>query len=285
MFRGILDHIRNCRTIRQLLRDHDSLNLRELYWYDMRLSEAVRLWGILRVIRSALFSGNRDAIASNYGLQSLYRADPPECGSNESNAPVWNCRSLVTRAWFDERNELCRALEEKADAIIAEYHAIAHRIGDHPDNASLAPRGRWTGLHLFGVEGKNEELCALCPVTTEVVERFPVCLNFGFVMFSGAEPGTHIAMHRGASNLRQRNHLGIEVPEPDACRIRVGSEWRHWAQSRTLSFDDSYEHEVVHNGSKDRVILSVDLWHPSLSPEDTDLLSHPVFRRFGYAAT
>lgn len=285
MLREVLDHIHNCRTIRRLLREHDSPNLRNLYWYDMRLSDAVRWRGILRVIHFALFSRDRDEIARNYGLQSLYRADPPERSADEPNPPVWNCRNLVTQEWFGERNELCHALEENADAIIAEYHAIARRIGDHPDNASLAPRGRWTGLYLFGVNGKDEELCASCPVTTEIVERFRVCSNFGFVMFSGIEPGTHIAPHCGASNLRQRNHLGIEVPEPDVCKIRVGNQWRHWAQNRTLSFDDSYEHEVVHDGVMDRIVLSVDLWHPSLSPEDTAVLSHPVFQRFGYTSS
>ena len=32
-----------------------------------------------------------------------------------------------------------------------------------------------------------------------------------------------------------------------------------------------------------RVILSIDIWHPSLSNEDITVLSHPVFKDFGYA--
>jgi aspartate beta-hydroxylase len=111
----------------------------------------------------------------------------------------------------------------------------------------------------------------------------PLSTNFGFVMFSGAEPGTHIAPHYGSSNLRLRHHLGIEIPEPEAARIRVGTEWRQWKQGRAMAFDDSFEHEVEHEGKKLRIVLSVDVWHPSLTAEDIAVLSHPVFRDFGYA--
>lgn len=140
-------------------------------------------------------------------------------------------------------------------------------------------------MYLFGTDGKNEELASLCPVTTQTIESLPLCTNFGFVMFSGTEPGTHIARHCGSSNLRQRTHIGIEVPEPDACKIRVGPEWRQWRQGKTIAFDDSFEHEVIDDGKLDRVVLSIDTWHPDLSAADIAVLGHPVFKRFGYART
>lgn len=276
-------HLRDCRTVRRLLREHDSDNLRNLYWYDMPLREAVSWRGILRVALWGWREGQLDEIAGNYGLISLYRADPPPLPADRSNPPVWNCRSLDSRPWFDERSTTRDALEANADAIVAEFNAIRAGIGDHPDNDSLTPRGRWTGMFLFGADGRNDTLAAQCPVTTRTVESLPLCTNFGFVMFSGAEPGTHIAPHCGSSNLRQRNHLGVDVPEPDACRIRVGTEWRHWQQSKTIAFDDAFEHEVMHEGDRDRVVLSVDVWHPGLSPSDIAVLSHDVFRSFGYA--
>ena len=54
-------------------------------------------------------------------------------------------------------------------------------------------------------------------------------------------------------------------------------------QNKTMAFDDSFEHEVIHQGKKLRVIFSVDTWHPSLSKEEIEILSHPVFKDFGYA--
>ena len=121
------------------------------------------------------------------------------------------------------------------------------------------------------------------PETTKLVEQLPLCANFGFVMFSGLEPRSHIAPHCGSSNLRQRVHLGVEVPEPDAARIRVGEDWRHWSQSKTVAFDDSFEHEVVHDGEQERIVLSVDLWHPALSEVEIRVLGDRALKSFGYA--
>ena len=282
MIRLYLSHIRHCLTIRRLLREHDTRNLRNLYWYDMRLAEAVSWRGILKVIAWGLRGGEADEIAGNYALTSLYFADPPERDADVPNPTVWHCRSFEGFPWHDEPSEVIETLEKNADAIIAEYHSIAKDIGTHPDNDSLTPRGRWTGEFLIGANGRNEELCRRCPNTARVIESLPLCRNFGFVMFSGAEPGTHISPHCGSSNLRLRHHLGIEVPEPEAARIRVGNEWRRWKQGRAMAFDDGFEHEIVHDGEKLRVVLSVDVWHPSLTGEDIAVLSHPVFRAFGY---
>jgi aspartate beta-hydroxylase len=152
----------------------------------------------------------------------------------------------------------------------------------HPDNASLADRGRWTGLFFSGAKGtRNDDLCALCPTTSRVIDTLPVCRNFGFVAFSGMEPHTHVAAHCGSSNLRLRYHLGVEVPEPGKSWIRVGTERRSWRQGRVLAFDDSFEHEVVHDGDRPRVVLIVDVWQPSLSAAEIAVLSDPVFQMFG----
>ena len=102
-------------------------------------------------------------------------------------------------------------------------------------------------------------------------------------MLSGTEAKTIISPHCGSSNLRLRNHLSIDIPEPNAAKIRVGNEWRYWEQNKTFAFDDSYEHEVIHEGNKLRIIFSVDIWHPSLTKKEIKVLSHPVFKNFGYA--
>ena len=35
-----------------------------------------------------------------------------------------------------------------------------------------------------------------------------------------------------------------------------------------LIFDDSFEHEVFHNGTGDRIILLFDIWHPEIEKEE-----------------
>ena len=275
-------HARDCALLTTLLADNDSPNLRSLHWYDLPLSVAVSPTGQARVAEWNLNERQEDEIAGNYDLVNLYFAPPPGDGLERSGATVWRCDALDSRPWFDGDSPVRRVLEENAEAVIREYRTVADRILTHPDNASLVDRGRWTGMFLFGAKGvRNDELCALCPDTTRLVESLPLCRNFGFAMFSGMEPHTHVEPHCGSSNLRLRHHLGIDVPEPGASRLRVGREWRPWARGKCSAFDDSFEHEVVHEGEKARVILVVDVWHPGLGPRDVAVLSHPVFSRFG----
>jgi hypothetical protein len=283
--RSLIHHVRQCRSVRRLLREYDSPNLRELYWYDLRLSDAVSWRGILRVLLWNLRPRERDEIAGNYDLVNLYHAPPAGDGLRAPAPTVWHCRSLVSPPFHDEDSPTRRALEGSASLIVDEYRKLAGHLGLHPDNASLTTDGRWTGLFLHGARGvRNEDACRRCPETARVVEALPLCRSFGFVMFSGLEPGSHVAAHTGSSNLRLRHHLGVEVPEPDAAFIRVGTEQRGWRQGRVIAFDDAYAHEVHHRGQRLRVVLSVDVWHPGLSARDVECLSHPVFQGFGRAA-
>ena len=64
----------------------------------------------------------------------------------------------------------------------------------------------------------------------------------GETLFSVLRPGTHLRPHCGSTNSRLTCHLGVVVP--GGARVRVGDEWREWAEGECLVFDDSWEHEV-----------------------------------------
>ena len=51
--------------------------------------------------------------------------------------------------------------------------------------------------------------------------------------------------------------------------MRVGEEVRGWAAGKCLIFDDSFEHEVWHDGDAERIVLICDLWHPQLDVAST----------------
>eukprot|EP01103_Thecamoeba_quadrilineata_P013278 TRINITY_DN3638_c0_g1_i2.p1 TRINITY_DN3638_c0_g1~~TRINITY_DN3638_c0_g1_i2.p1 ORF type:complete len:106 (-),score=12.58 TRINITY_DN3638_c0_g1_i2:130-447(-) len=85
-------------------------------------------------------------------------------------------------------------------------------------------------------------------------------------MFSLLAGGSRIKPHTGQWNARLTFHLGLVIPP--GCSIRVGKEERLWAEGEVLVFDDSYEHEAVNPSGEERAILLVDVWHPSLSPEE-----------------
>ena len=275
-------HLKNCRIVDQLLGSVFSERLDALYWYDMPLADAVSWPGIGKVFRHATGRGDKDSVFSNYELDSLYYADTRESLPTDHPASVWNCLALADRAYYPADDHIGNALRDAAADIQAEFEQVAVEIETHPDSNDFASTGRWTGLFLSGTQGEiDTALAQRCPRTTEVLSDLPVCRNFGFVAFSGIEPHTTIRAHHGSSNLRLRYHLGIRVPEPDKGRIRVGDEWHQWREGEVMAFDDSYEHEVVYEGSAPRIVLIVDAWHPDLHEEDIQVLSHPVFGAFG----
>jgi aspartate beta-hydroxylase len=53
----------------------------------------------------------------------------------------------------------------------------------------------------------------------------------------------------------------------EGCKISVGGDERGWKKGKCITFDDSFEHEVVHGGEETRVVLMFNFWHPELSDE------------------
>ena len=94
-----------------------------------------------------------------------------------------------------------------------------------------------------------------------------VCLQ---VKFSVMHPGVHVWPHCGPTNCRLRSHLGLVVPE--GVKIRVVDETRTWHEGKVFVFDDSFEHEVWHEGDSFRLVLIADLWHPELTTRQKQTL-------------
>ena len=84
-------------------------------------------------------------------------------------------------------------------------------------------------------------------------------------------PGVHVWPHCGPTNCRIRAHLGLVVP--DGVRIRVTDDIRTWKEGKFIIFDDSFEHEVWHDGDSYRIVLIVDIWHPDLTANQKMMLS------------
>ena len=92
------------------------------------------------------------------------------------------------------------------------------------------------------------------------------------IKFSVMQGGTHVWSHCGPTNCRLRAHLGLIVPDVGPV-LRVNDQYRRWHEGKVLVFDDSFEHEVWHNGTQTRLVLIVDLWHPELTIEERSRLS------------
>jgi beta-hydroxylase len=87
-------------------------------------------------------------------------------------------------------------------------------------------------------------------------------------MLSILSPRKHILDHRGPYKGVLRYHLGLIVPkDAEACRIRVGEDFRHWEEGRSMVFDDTFNHEVWNDTDETRVVLFVDVLRPLPFPE------------------
>jgi aspartate beta-hydroxylase len=179
---------------------------------------------------------------------------------------------LDSQPWYDPADfPLARYLEANYEAIRAEilaldpsaFHRESERIGrsSELDVAFLYERGR-----------RRDEICEACPTLTRGIDSYPAMRTAaGLIYASRMRPGTHIAPHRGPTNLRVRCHLPLEVPAGD-CAIRVGDETRRWHEGRCVVFQDYFEHEAWNLTGEDRTVLIVDMWHPGLSPTEVHLL-------------
>ncbi|SCF07809.1 aspartate beta-hydroxylase [Micromonospora haikouensis] len=170
--------------------------------------------------------------------------------------------------WF------CSYLEENYQRIRAEVDQVTDpaRSGFVAADAALVGTGRWEEVTFYEGGHRFAEACARFPVTASVIEGIPeaAAAGIGVVTLSWLHPGTRIRPHCGGTNARLRVHLGLRVP-PGA-RMRVGTESLTWQEGRCLVFDDSFEHEVRHDGELPRVILLMDVCHPALDPVELDLL-------------
>lgn len=256
---------------------------KHLYWYDIKIKKALGLRGVLKLLIFSIRAHKKDEIAANYNVRPLYYGDPIGDGIQESGATVWNYTRLKNPPIILD-DPICSILEENANGIIDEFNNNIKQIVTHPDNDSLAENGDWKGIFLYGVGGRvDPEIKRSFKFTFEILEELPISKNFGFVLISKLTPGVRITPHCGSSNLRFRYHLGLDIPEPDKVKIRVGNRWQTWETGKAFGFDDSFEHEVIHSGEKDRVVLIVDTWNPSLTPEEIKIFDSPIFNQFGKA--
>mmetsp|Transcript_144779 Transcript_144779/g.464001 ORF Transcript_144779/g.464001 Transcript_144779/m.464001 type:complete len:379 (-) Transcript_144779:61-1197(-) len=185
-------------------------------------------------------------------------------------------RGLSAHAWRDDVQEwrVARVLEANFDMIRAEVMATIENGSllqeGTEDTEGLLRSGRWTELNLIFQGVTQSPNSTLCPKTVALIEReIPEAASMvrGAVKLSVLTPGTVVRPHHGPSNTRMRVHLGIRIPA--GAYIRAGdpsepSNVRQWQEGRVLCFDDSFRHEVWHQGSEPRIILIVDVWHPEM---------------------
>ncbi|CAH0774024.1 unnamed protein product [Bemisia tabaci] len=191
---------------------------------------------------------------------------------------LYNIDRLVSRPWWTLEQttyaSFFRKLEENWQIIRNEAQALLTKNGEFVDEAEkLRSVGDWKQFELFARGRKIHDNCRKAPVTCGIVSSFEAAstCSRGQVKFSIMSPGTHVRAHCGPTNCRLRAHLGLIVPADTF--LRVAEEIRSWKEGKVLVFDDSFEHEVWHNGTSARLVLIVDTWHPDLTQTERRTLA------------
>lgn len=194
-------------------------------------------------------------------------------GLNYTNSREMNLYpGLSTTPWYDPSAfSITKTLEQSAEVIRAELaHASSGRF--QPERESISRIGNWDILPLYQRGRKNVGNCALCPITTEIIESHETVRTLaGLSYFSRLGPRTHVAAHVGPTNVRIRCHLGLSIPS-GRCGIRIADKEYGWKEGECIVFDDSLPHEAWNDTDKERTVLIVDLWHPELSKGEILLL-------------
>ena len=174
------------------------------------------------------------------------RADPP--GSATSSA-----RSLFQRV-FSPAAPIQPGSSEEADR-----HSSA---------------GSWSEVSLFDGQQWDEKLCATAPNICGLLrESSEVCGVGADATVCGTKvvvsifrllPGAHVLPHTGVTNRRLIMQYALKGSA--GVKFRVGAEFRPYGgDGQAIVFDDSFEHEVVHNGSETRYVLYAVLQHPDVN--------------------
>jgi aspartate beta-hydroxylase len=190
---------------------------------------------------------------------------------------------LPSQPWHDPKAfPIVSALESAYDEVKAEIIRLSDE-NFHLESEKIARKGSWEVSFFYERGRKNTENCSRCPTITAIIEQHEtIRTQAGLIYVSRLRAGTHIAPHRGPTNLRVRCHLGIRVPEGD-CGLRVAEEIGSWAEGHCIVFDDHYEHEAWNYSGEDRIVLIVDLWHPGLTPHEREILKSLHRYAFVYA--
>ncbi|XP_028176355.1 aspartyl/asparaginyl beta-hydroxylase isoform X1 [Ostrinia furnacalis] len=187
-----------------------------------------------------------------------------------SQRSLYNVPRLKGSPWWNVEDtpylRLAKALEKSWKEILKEGEAAKALY--EQEKEGLKEKGEWSQLDLFVRGQEIPDRCKRAPVTCAIIKGEPAAAGCrrGQVKFSLMAPGTHVRAHVGPTNCRLRMHLGLSNTKDTY--LRVDKEIRQWSVGRVLLFDDSFEHEVWHNGTRARLVLIVDVWHPQLTAKE-----------------
>lgn len=205
---------------------------------------------------------------------------PPDSPEQLPDEPrFWNdylgavpiCNDLVAN-FRAIREELFSFMESHNP--LRDYPQISYQTPDNQADSHLY-EGSWKAFPLstfhedfedmkpeqlgFDMKPFLQWIRSACPFTVGLFHDLESQGNLANAFLSRIEPGTRIKPHYGWCFTYLRVQLGL-LCDP-MCRITVGDQVRTWEEGKLLAFKDGgrFPHSVWHQGTRPRIILSIDL--------------------------
>lgn len=192
--------------------------------------------------------------------------------------PIWKnpLQDLPVASFLEANYPTIRA---ELEAILAAQGTF-QSLDEQTRNAEtqFGPRGDdWQTAYMFRKGEALEGVCKHAPKTCALLSTRPEIAGCrmggsgaGFLRMS---PGGRLKPHFGNAP-RLSVHLGLIVPEGEI-RMNVGYESVRWEEGKVIVFDDTFIHQVVHNGVEPRYVMNLWMCHPC-DPEDGKLPGETV---------
>lgn len=166
--------------------------------------------------------------------------------------------------WVREVEKSWPAIREEADRLLLAIDKLPGFEEIQSEQLRLTTDRRWKIVPFCAYGHQIIENQRRCPETHKALQKIP---GLKAALFSIFQAGKDIPPHRGPYKGVLRYHLGIKIPKPETqCGIVVGGELAHWANAKSLIFDDSHVHHAWNHSQEDRVVLFVDFERPLSEP-------------------
>ena len=181
--------------------------------------------------------------------------------------------------WIAHVEENWQTIREELAQVLEDREALPNFQDISKDQIEITDDDNWKTFFLYGFGFKAKLGVEMCPRTDALMREIPGMMT---AMFSILSPHKHILDHRGPYKGVLRYHLGLIVPrDAEACRIRVGDDFRHWEEGKSMVFDDTFNHEVWNDTDETRVVLFVDVLRPLPEPEAT--INRAIVKAIGHS--
>lgn len=191
-----------------------------------------------------------------------------------------------------EHDRLCRKSEEKPtvyfhrglsssvsklpdqDILIDHYDEIRQEIVKFfQDNDNI----QWKNFYLFQSGQEKKANCEKFPKLFEILHLLPsaICIHnqscfFGscFLTRLSSDNNEEEKSQSGFSNCSIRMHFGLMCNDESPAFAVLNKRKRLPIENkRAVIYNDAIEHSIDNPNKKQQVFLTVDFWHPDLSPE------------------